>query len=220
MKGGHVLLCLLSQEGKLRTRTPGATSPSVRKRFGEEEKRGSQNRCSASPSKSAKSCGLRVAAFALFVGGFRRFGLGLGDANGAACGPRNRCGVVHLGNKQARWCGSLTIGVVGGGTAIGRWISGSRRLDRCVRQWRLGRMGPAHGGIRLGRRPRLLYDGRLSGLSRSSLLHLRLRRCDSLRHASRHRLHASRLRPRNLHGRHGARAGCGGAGGWRAGGGG
>ena len=67
-------------------------------------------------------------------------------------------------------------------------------------------MGPAHGGIRLGRRPRLLYDGRLSGLSRSSLLHLRLRRCDSLRHASRHRLHASRLRPRNLHGRHGARA--------------
>lgn len=33
MKGGHVLLCLLSQEGKLRTRTPGATSPKRPKTF-------------------------------------------------------------------------------------------------------------------------------------------------------------------------------------------
>ena len=96
------------------------------------------------------------------------------------------------------------IGVAGGGTAIGRRISGSRRLDRRVRQWRLGRMGPAHGGIRLGRRPRLWRGSSL--LSRDSLLHLRLRRRDSLRHASRHRLHANRLRPCNLHGCHGRRA--------------
>lgn len=57
MKGGHVLLCLLSQEGKLRTRTPGATSPSVRKRFGEEEKRGCRTVVLRAPQRARNRVG-------------------------------------------------------------------------------------------------------------------------------------------------------------------